>query len=342
MTYVQFLLSTPFFWVAVAGIWTGITVSRISRSPRRLALARVTRTLSRAATVTSRDTDAEIVARETERIRSRGWTLFYLGMSAAMIFVILGIFIPGSARILDHRLLYDFGIFAALFFAAFRFKRAAGFPLLIVASLLVIGGYAALAPFTIVRDPVTVLAFRELSTEAGGMDLEIVVPPNLPHNIAFFHVGSPDVVAVIQTVQFSDLLFLAGGTAAYRVEGVAPAPTAGAVSGRTESTAPVGAASGNAASGGSVGTDSAGAGSADTAGRAGALSIDPNSIHEIASVPGGVIGGLYRFFALHADEIPGIHRTVTRSVVLSPVLLQPYLFLVGTDGSVAVVPRSTA
>ncbi len=196
MSYFEFLVGTPFFWITLAGLWSGASLSRVSRPASRIALYRSGR------------------GANLELIRSRSLSLFYLGMSAAMVCAIAGIFVPGSRKILDERLIWTYAAATILSFLGFRFRRAAGFPLLLLCSLVVLAGAAALSPYTVVREPRDALALRPLSIDENGTELEIIEPASLPTDHAFFHVNSIAVKATVQMLTFSDYLFPVGGTAA--------------------------------------------------------------------------------------------------------------------------------
>lgn len=292
MSYFQFLVRTPFFWIALAGFWTGASISRITRSAGRIVG-------SRAASVA-----------EVERVRSRGWTLFYLGMSAAMVSAIAGIFVPGSSHILDLRLVWDFLASAGFFFAVTRFKRSVGFPVLLIASLAAIVAAAALSPFHLVRETENALAFRPLSVQPDTVEIEIIHPANLPKDVAFFTLDAPGVAPVVRTLHISDYLFFLGASAAYRIDGIA-----------------------RAFPGAPSGSDPA-AGAAEQPSR-------DNTVHRLAPPRDGLAGRIADYFDAHADSFPGIVARTFRPAVLTPILLQPYVLLVGPAGNVEMVPGNS-
>ena len=100
------LAGSPLPWVLASGICIGAAVSRATRRARP--------------------------GRDPERERARRWTAAFLLLSLAVIFGLAALFLPGASRILDTRLAWAGGGAALVSFAAFRFRKALGIPVLVL------------------------------------------------------------------------------------------------------------------------------------------------------------------------------------------------------------------
>jgi hypothetical protein len=105
-------LQHPHLWVLAAGMCAGGALSSLTRRPSR--------------------------ARDPEKARERKGFAAVLAVTLSVIFILCAVFIPGPEKILDTSLLILFLIATAVCFLAFRFRKAAGLPILLLAGGLVL------------------------------------------------------------------------------------------------------------------------------------------------------------------------------------------------------------
>ena len=151
-----------------------------------------------------------------EQARTSRIIFFSLYQSAAIMFALAGVFVPGPERILDMRLLYLFGIGSAAWFLAFRFKRSVGIIVVVVVVgylfviLLTIG---VLAPMNEDSELATV---RVLSSRESKLRLEINRPERSPE-IAVL--DGDHFAPIVTLVVFDQLYPFFGAWKWYRLEG---------------------------------------------------------------------------------------------------------------------------
>jgi hypothetical protein len=208
MSYVQYLVSTPFTWIALAGLFFGAAISRVSRP---VASYQKRRNRSR------RRLRRGVAA--AERIRARMWTLFFLGLSASVLAVLSAVFVPGPEKILDPKLPWMFGMSALLAFVMLRFKRSIGIPMLMLLCVAALFLNIALEPWTFIRQETTILQFRALAVNQDSLDMELTIP-RLSSSKSFVHVTGQTVRPGFDTLEFTPYLFFLGGTVAYRNAGL--------------------------------------------------------------------------------------------------------------------------
>ena len=205
MSYLHYLIETPYSWISLAGFFLGTSLSRVSRSVASIERRRA---------VSSRRVRRGAVI--PERVRSRMWTLFYLGLSATLLCGLAAVFVPGPGRIVDPKLLWVAAVSTGIFFLMFRFKRSFGIPLLALLSAGALLSALALSRWTVDQGPSLVLQFRALDISASSLDLEITVPQNLTNQNAFVRIDSQTLQPRMNVLVLSDYYFLFGGKVAYR------------------------------------------------------------------------------------------------------------------------------
>ena len=205
MSYVNYLISTPYFWISLSGFFLGASLSRVSRSVASIERRRAVspRRLQWGAVI-------------PEQVRSRMWTLFYLGLSATLLCGLAAVFVPGPGKIVDANLLWVAAVSTVVFFLMLRFKRSFGIPLLVLMSAGTLLSAMALSRWTVEQRPGLVLQFRALDISASSIDLEITVPRDLANQNAFVRVDSQTVQPRMEVLTLSDYYFLFGGSVAYR------------------------------------------------------------------------------------------------------------------------------
>ena len=185
------ILSSPFPWVVLAGVFLGAAVMSATR-----------RTSHR---------------RDPERARTRKWVAACVLISIAVVLGLLAVFVPGPGRIANVRLAWAAGIAAVVSFCALRFRKSLGIPVLV---LLVVAGTSfglflrSVHAFTGETELATV---RVISVTAASMRLELAprggAPVLLTMDGAYF-------APIVKVVIFDDLLVFLGAKTWYRFEGM--------------------------------------------------------------------------------------------------------------------------
>ena len=188
---VSSIVSTPASWVILAGLFIGAAVGR--------------------ATVRTRH------RRNPERARTTKWILFCLLMSVGIILGVVAVFVSGPGGIADPKLGAVAGAAAALSFAATRFKKALGIPILvlIVAAAIFLGLFLqSVRAFT---GQTTIAAVRVISAGNGTMRLELLPRDGEP---VLLNMEGEYFAPIVKVVIFDDLLVFLGARTWYRFEGM--------------------------------------------------------------------------------------------------------------------------
>ena len=144
----------PHTWVFFAGIFMGAALSQATVIPSRTA--------------------------NPEAVKSRKWTICWILLSFSLVCGVCAVFFPGAKNIIDPGLPLYAGIVTGVFFLAFRFKKAVGLPVFLIAVIAVIllvyefkplyarSGQAEAAEFTILsrRDSTYGIEVRAAGTSS--------------------------------------------------------------------------------------------------------------------------------------------------------------------------------
>ena len=149
MSYPEFLTATPYSWVGLAAVLVGCVAADLTRLPAR--------------------------RRRGSWAVSRLWTRIYLLLTFFVMCAPALVFLSDRTRLLDPALLPYAGVLVVIAFAAARFPRGVGVPLLLVS----IAGFslmtAALRPWTPVSEPSQLFSIRVLSVSPEQQRLELLV-----------------------------------------------------------------------------------------------------------------------------------------------------------------------
>lgn len=200
------LLASPFPWALLAGVFTGAALSRASRPVRRVRGRRPEEPEHRAA---------------VELRRTAKWMFFTLYLSLAVVMALGAVFVPGpekmqGARLLS-RLLYLYGGSAAFFFLVFRFRRALGPAVLVLAIALVVTILLFTRALTAFTGETEIGRVRVLAAADGEMKLEIL-PDKGTATIA--RMEGTYFAPVVKVVVFDDYFVFLGAKTWYRFEGI--------------------------------------------------------------------------------------------------------------------------
>jgi hypothetical protein len=185
------LLQSPLPWVIAGGLFAGAALSAATRRTRNRA--------------------------NPERAATRKWILACSYLSVAVIIGLLAVFVPGPNRILDLRLAWAGGIAAAVAFAALRFKKALGIPVVALAIALVVVLALFLQSIHAFTGETEIASLRTISVDPASMRLELVPRGGEPVLLTMKgNYFSP----IVKVVIFSDLLVFLGAHSWYRFEGM--------------------------------------------------------------------------------------------------------------------------
>ena len=185
------LMSSPLVWIVLAGLFIGAAASRAT-----------TRTRNK---------------QNPDKARTRKWVGACIFLSLAVILGLFAVFIPGAGKMRDPRMLWAALIAAGVAFAALRFKKSLGIPIvvLLLAAILSFGLFLqSIRAFT---GETEIAEVKVLSSTASTMHLELVPrgdePVLLTMNGTYF-------APVVKVVIFSDLFVFLGARTWYRFEGM--------------------------------------------------------------------------------------------------------------------------
>ncbi len=184
-------LTSPVPWVFLAAVFLGAAVASATRRTRH--------------------------RRDPEKARHRKWVSFCILLSVAVLLALAALFIPGPQLILNPALLYVAGGTALLSFAAFRFRKAMGIPVLVLAILLVAAlglFFQSLRAFT---GETEIAKVRVISTEGSRMKLELLPSQGAAQVLTM---EGEYFAPVVKVVIFSDLYVFLGAKTWYRFEGL--------------------------------------------------------------------------------------------------------------------------
>jgi hypothetical protein len=185
------MMGSPLTWSLLAGIFIGAAVMSVTARTRH--------------------------RRDPERARTRKWVTACVLFSIAVVFVLLGFFIPGPGKILDIRLAWAAGAAAVASFCALRFRKSLGIPMLVV--LLVAGVSLGLFLQSVhaFTGETEIASVRVISVTGSSMRLELsprgAAPVLLTMEGAYF-------APIVKVVIFDDLLVFLGAKTWYRFEGM--------------------------------------------------------------------------------------------------------------------------
>jgi hypothetical protein len=194
MTYSGFLVSSPFFWISLSAFFCSAAVAFSSLNAKRW--------------------------KNPQKIRSRKIIFFSVFMSVAVAAATLAIFIPGPEKILNIKLLYFFGVLAAVFFAAVRFPRAIGIPFAFLCLLSVVFTSLVLKPWHPLRETQIIGKFRVLSRQEDGITVEYIGVGAAEGNEQFFMLRGPDFAPLVDVLFFDDYYVFTGRRVSWRFAGM--------------------------------------------------------------------------------------------------------------------------
>ncbi len=203
MSYVAFLTSTPYSWIVVCGLLTGIAVAGLTRvvAPSGKAKEGTDRARRRA-------------ARASQLTR----VLFYL--TGAVACIPAAVFFPGAEQILDSALPRFYVGASVAGFLIERFPRALGIPVVLFVVLAVVTGFGVLSAYPPVYGEMTVAELRALSVHEGSLRVELSAVDDSEHSLGIATLSGNAVAPVVSTVGLHPGWFVFGRELGYRVRGL--------------------------------------------------------------------------------------------------------------------------
>ncbi len=182
---------SPAPWMVLAGIFVGATVSRLTRRARP--------------------------GRDPEREHTRRWVAACLLLSVAVVFALLAVFLPGPAHVSDMRLAWAAGVAAVLSFAALRFRKAFGIPIVMLLVALAVSVGLFLQSIHAFTGETEIAVVRVISAANSSMRLELAPRGG---DAVLLTMKGEYFAPIVKVVIFDDLLVFLGGRTWYRFEGM--------------------------------------------------------------------------------------------------------------------------
>ncbi len=203
MSYISFVVATPYSWIVACGLLTGIAVGGLTRV-----------VIPRLRAGDGEDRSGRRAARASQLTR----VIFYL--AAAVACIPAAVFLPGADRILDPELPRFFIGAGAAGFLAERFPRALGIPVVFLVLIAVVIGLGVLAPYKPAFGRTAVAELRALSVHQDTVRVELLAPEDPELALAIVTLSGNAVAPVITTVELHPGWFVFGREAAYRIRGL--------------------------------------------------------------------------------------------------------------------------
>ncbi len=187
---IQFL-SSPYPWVFMGSVALGAAVSRATMFTAR--------------------------KKEPERARTWKWVFVCIYLSIAILFGLAAVFIPGPRNILDIKLAYLALAVTCVSFPVFRFKKAMGIPVFLLAAALLVVTGLFLQSVTAFSGETEIAKIRTISADGSRMKLELVPREG---DTEIIELEGEYFAPVVKVVIFDDFWVFLGAKTWYRFAGV--------------------------------------------------------------------------------------------------------------------------
>ena len=158
---------------------------------------------------------------DVEKIKNRKWIIVSVFFSFTILSAMCALFIPGSKGLLDINVLFIYIFFIAIFFLGFRFKKAAGIPLLflfIFCFLIIVLFFQTLTSFT---GETEIAKLHVLKVKENEINMELVLPDN---RYKMLKIKGEYFAPVVKVIIFEDFLVFFGAKTWYRFTGIMTFP----------------------------------------------------------------------------------------------------------------------
>jgi hypothetical protein len=191
LPFIAPLTTSPLPWVILGGLFFGAALSRATRRTRH--------------------------KRDPDRAATRKWVLTCVCLSLAVVAGLLAVFLPGPTRIVNVTCAWAAGIAAAVAFAALRFKKAMGIPVVVLAVAVVVLVALFLQSIHAFTGQTEIASIRVVTVDSASMRLELVPRAEPP---VLLSMKGTYFSPIVRVVIFSDLLVFLGARTWYRFEGM--------------------------------------------------------------------------------------------------------------------------
>ena len=191
LPFVASLVTSPLPWVIVVGLFAGGALSRATRRTRG--------------------------AEDPDHASTGKWVMVCLSLSAAVIFGILAVFVPGPPRILNPAYGWAAGISAAAGFLALRFRKTVGIPVVVLVIALVVVIALFLQSVRAFTGETEIASLRVIFADSAAMRLELVPRGEQP---VLLSMKGNYFAPIVKVVIFNDLFVFLGARTWYRFVGM--------------------------------------------------------------------------------------------------------------------------
>lgn len=188
----QSLIGNPYLWAFAAALAAGASLARLTTLPSRRT--------------------------NPSRARTVKWVLFCLYLSVAVAAVVAGVFLSDLAQRLDRALVYFALIVAGLAFLGLRFKKAAGIPMFVLLTAVVVLAVSFLQAWAAFTGETEIAQVTVLSASGGSLYLELEQPDGRPPTIVTLE--GQYFAPIVETVIFEDWYVFLGRRSLYRFIGL--------------------------------------------------------------------------------------------------------------------------
>ena len=184
-------VTNPFLWAFISALFFGAAVSRVTVLPSR--------------------------TRYPERTREWKWVWVAFYFSFSILFALAGFFVSGPRSVSSPGLSQFFFIAAGICFLIFRFKRLIGFPVIVLASFLVVSILLFVQSFSSFTVEERIAVIRVISVGKEEMSLEVQATGGDSLIVTMKGVAFAPVVEI---VSFDDVYIFLGARSYYRFLGM--------------------------------------------------------------------------------------------------------------------------
>jgi hypothetical protein len=188
----QPLTSNPYLWAFIASVFFGAALARLTAFPSK--------------------------RRNASRARTTKWVLFCVYLSLAVAAVVAGVFLSDLVGQADRQLVYFALIVTGLGFAGLRFKKAAGVPIFVLGTAVVILAVSFLQAWAAFTGETEIARVTVLSTNGGSQHLELEPADDSPPVILTLQ--GDYFAPIVETVIFDDWYVFLGRRSLYRFVGI--------------------------------------------------------------------------------------------------------------------------
>jgi hypothetical protein len=185
------LLGNPYPWLFASALFAGGALSSLTRRAVR--------------------------ARDPEKARERKGFFAAAAVTLCVVFLLCAVFVPGPEKIRDLAVIPFYLVVTAVFFLAFRFKKAAGLPVLILAGGLAVALFLFFQAVVSFTGETEVARIRVTSTAGNAMKFDLIGEDGKSESL---EMPGTLLGAEVKEIIFHDVFVFLGAKTAYRFTGL--------------------------------------------------------------------------------------------------------------------------